>query len=58
VFAQNFMGASVAQIYGVLADGTPVPLVQTTVMTTTLGLFSALFARGADQNARRLRCAN
>jgi DHA1 family bicyclomycin/chloramphenicol resistance-like MFS transporter len=45
VFMQNFTGAGVAQIYGLLADGTPVPLVQTTVVMAMLGLLSALLAR-------------
>jgi MFS transporter, DHA1 family, multidrug resistance protein len=45
VFVQNFMGAGVAQIYGLLADGTPVPLVETTAVMATLGLLSALLAR-------------
>lgn len=48
VFVQNFMGAGVAQIYGLLADGTPVPLVQITVVMAALGLASALLARGKD----------
>jgi MFS transporter, DHA1 family, multidrug resistance protein len=45
VFTQNFMGAGVAQIYGLLADGTPVPLVQITVVMATLCLAAALLAR-------------
>ncbi|MGE0626808.1 MAG: hypothetical protein AB7O43_03225 [Hyphomicrobiaceae bacterium] len=42
VFMQNFMGAGVAQVYGLLANGTPVPLVQITVSMAVLGLVSAL----------------
>ena len=42
LFMQNFMGAGVAQIYGLLADGTPFPLVQTSVVMAVLGLVSAL----------------
>jgi DHA1 family bicyclomycin/chloramphenicol resistance-like MFS transporter len=45
VFTQNFMGAGVAQIYGLLADGTPVPLVQITAVMATLCLVAALIAR-------------
>lgn len=45
VFMQNFMGAGVAQIYGLLADGTPIPLLQITVVMATLGLLSALLAQ-------------
>ncbi len=47
VFTQNFMGAGVAQIYGLLADGTPVPLVQTTAVMATLCLVAALLARSS-----------
>jgi DHA1 family bicyclomycin/chloramphenicol resistance-like MFS transporter len=42
LFMQNFMGAGVAQIYGLLADGTPLPLVQISVVMAVLGLISAL----------------
>jgi DHA1 family bicyclomycin/chloramphenicol resistance-like MFS transporter len=47
VFTQNFMGAGVAQIYGLLADGTPVPLVQATAVMATLCLAAALIARSS-----------
>jgi DHA1 family bicyclomycin/chloramphenicol resistance-like MFS transporter len=57
VFMQNFMGAGVAQIYGVIADGTPVPLAQITVVMATLSLLSALLARRGDRDARRRQCA-
>ena len=40
VFAQNFFGAGFAQIYGILADGTPVPMMQMTAVTATLALIS------------------
>jgi DHA1 family bicyclomycin/chloramphenicol resistance-like MFS transporter len=36
VFAQNFFGAGFAQLYGLLADGTQVPMVE--IMTITVGL--------------------
>ena len=45
LFMQNFMGAGVAQIYGLLADGTPMPLVQTTAVMAALCFVSALLAR-------------
>jgi len=38
VFMQNFAGAAFAQLYGLLADGTVVPLAQTTAMTAMLCL--------------------
>lgn len=41
VFAQNFLGAGFAQLYGALADGTPGPLMQVTAITAGLGFVSA-----------------
>jgi MFS transporter, DHA1 family, multidrug resistance protein len=38
VFTQNFVGASFAQLYGLLADGTTVPLVQAAMASAVLGL--------------------
>lgn len=38
VFMQNFAGAAFAQLYGVLADGTVLPLAQTTAITALVGL--------------------
>jgi len=45
VFAQNFLGAGFAQIYGILADGTPVPMMQMASVTAGLALVSAYVAR-------------
>jgi DHA1 family bicyclomycin/chloramphenicol resistance-like MFS transporter len=42
VFMQNFCGAAFAQLYGLLADGTPVPLAQTTAITTLCALGTAI----------------
>jgi DHA1 family bicyclomycin/chloramphenicol resistance-like MFS transporter len=42
LFVQNFLGAGVAQIYGIMADGTPIPLVQISIVMAVLGLASAL----------------
>ena len=44
-FCAKFMGAGVAQIYGLMADGTPIPLVQITAVMAALGLAAALLAR-------------
>jgi DHA1 family bicyclomycin/chloramphenicol resistance-like MFS transporter len=44
VFVQNLMGAGVAQIYGLIADGTPVPLAKTTIAMALLGLVTAIVA--------------
>jgi DHA1 family bicyclomycin/chloramphenicol resistance-like MFS transporter len=41
VFMQNFGGATFSQIYGLLADGTPGPLVVTTAITALLSLIAA-----------------
>jgi MFS transporter, DHA1 family, multidrug resistance protein len=42
VFAQNFLGAGFAQIYGLLADSTPRPMMIMTAITAGLGLLSAI----------------
>jgi DHA1 family bicyclomycin/chloramphenicol resistance-like MFS transporter len=44
VFVQNLMGAGVAQIYGLIADGTPMPLAKTTIAMALLGLVTAIVA--------------
>lgn len=41
VFSQNFLGAGFAQIYGIYADGSPIPIIIMTAVTATLGLISA-----------------
>jgi DHA1 family bicyclomycin/chloramphenicol resistance-like MFS transporter len=41
VFVQNFLGAGFAQMYGLLADGTPIPMIEMTAITAGLGLMSA-----------------
>jgi DHA1 family bicyclomycin/chloramphenicol resistance-like MFS transporter len=41
VFAQNFCGAGFAQIYGLVADGSPTPMMEMTALTVALGLVSA-----------------
>jgi DHA1 family bicyclomycin/chloramphenicol resistance-like MFS transporter len=42
VFVQNLFGAGFAQIYGLLADGSPVPMMEMTTLTVGLGLVSAV----------------
>jgi len=42
VFVQNFCGAAFAQLYGMLADGTAVPLIETTAISASLGLVVGL----------------
>ena len=41
VFVQNFCGAGFAQIYGLIADGSPTPMMEMTAITVALGLVSA-----------------
>jgi hypothetical protein len=38
VFTQNFVGAMFAQLYGMLADGTPGPLMKASATSALLGL--------------------
>jgi MFS transporter, DHA1 family, multidrug resistance protein len=42
VFMQNFVGAAFAQLYGLLADGTVVPLTYTTAISAGCGLVVAI----------------
>ncbi|MBI4292725.1 MAG: hypothetical protein HY661_14720 [Betaproteobacteria bacterium] len=42
VFFQSFMGAVFSQIYGLLADGTPKPLVITASAAAVLALLAGL----------------
>ena len=55
VFVQNFCGAAFAQLYGMLADGTVTPLVETTAISAVLGLVVGvapfLTARKASNDA-------
>jgi DHA1 family bicyclomycin/chloramphenicol resistance-like MFS transporter len=41
VFMQNFLGASFAQLYGFLADGTVTPLTEVTAICAVCGLCAA-----------------
>jgi DHA1 family bicyclomycin/chloramphenicol resistance-like MFS transporter len=38
VAVQQFCGAAFAQIYGLIADGTPAPLMTTTALSSLIGL--------------------
>lgn len=44
VFAQNVFGAGFAQIYGLLADGSPIPMIETTSVTVGCGFVAAVTA--------------
>jgi len=51
LFMQNFMGAGVAQIYGLLADGTAVPLAWVCLVMVALGLAAALVPWAVPEQA-------
>lgn len=44
VFAQNVFGAGFAQIYGLLADGSPIPMIEITSVTVGCGFVAAVTA--------------
>lgn len=52
VFVQNFCGAAFAQLYGFVADGTPVPLMQTTAISALCGLAAGLLPVFAARERR------
>ena len=54
VFTQNFVGAMFAQLYGLLADGTPGPLVEAAATSAVLGLVvgTLLFAMARYARAK------
>jgi DHA1 family bicyclomycin/chloramphenicol resistance-like MFS transporter len=41
VFTQNIFGAGFAQIYGIVADGTPLPMIEMTTITVGMGFIAA-----------------
>jgi DHA1 family bicyclomycin/chloramphenicol resistance-like MFS transporter len=51
VFAQNFLGAGFSQIYGLLADGTPAPMMTMTAITASLGMMTAIIPSLLDRHA-------
>jgi hypothetical protein len=52
VFVQNFVGAAFAQLYGLLADGTPGPLMRTTAISALLGLLVGALPFAMARRAR------
>src|SRR6202044_733226 len=52
VFMQNFCGAAFAQLYGLLADGTVVPLTETTAVTVLCGLVAGVLPFVMARRAR------
>lgn len=55
VFVQNFVGAAFAQLYGLIADGTPGPMAGTAALSAMLGVVAAVLpfvmARRRQQTA-------
>jgi DHA1 family bicyclomycin/chloramphenicol resistance-like MFS transporter len=52
VFVQNFAGAAFAQLYGFIADGTVVPLTETTAVTVVCGLVAGVLPFVMARRAR------
>ncbi len=52
VFVQNFCGAAFAQLYGLLADGTPGPLTETTAISVLACLFVGVLPYLTARKAR------
>ena len=52
VFVQNFCGAAFAQLYGFIADGTVVPLTETTAVTVLCGLLAGVLPFVMARRAR------
>jgi MFS transporter, DHA1 family, multidrug resistance protein len=53
VFVQNFLGAAFAQLYGMIADGTAAPMMETTAVTATLGVIVGIVAFSSARIERR-----
>jgi hypothetical protein len=49
---QNFCGAAFAQLYGFIADGTVVPLTETTTITVLCGLVAGVLPFVMARRAR------
>jgi DHA1 family bicyclomycin/chloramphenicol resistance-like MFS transporter len=53
VFVQQFCGGVFAQLYGLVADGTPAPMVATTVLSAVLGVIAGAVAYGLSRAPRQ-----
>ena len=53
VFVQQFCGGVFAQLYGLVADGTPAPMVATTLLSAVLGVIAGAVAYGLSRAPRR-----
>jgi MFS transporter, DHA1 family, multidrug resistance protein len=52
VFVQQFCGGVFAQLYGLVADGTPAPMVATTLLSAVLGVIAGAVAYGLSRAPR------
>jgi hypothetical protein len=50
VFVQNFMGSGAPLVFGLITDGTHVPLVKTTAVMAVVGLAAAVVANRTGRN--------
>jgi DHA1 family bicyclomycin/chloramphenicol resistance-like MFS transporter len=53
VFVQQFCGGVFAQLYGLVADGTPAPMVAPTVLSAVLGVIAGAVAYGLSRAPRQ-----
>jgi DHA1 family bicyclomycin/chloramphenicol resistance-like MFS transporter len=53
VFVQQFCGGVFAQLYGLVADGTPAPMVATTLLSAVLGVIAGAVAYGLSRAPRQ-----
>jgi len=53
VFVQQFCGGIFAQLYGLVADGTPAPMVATTLLSAVLGVIAGAVAYGLSRAPRQ-----
>jgi DHA1 family bicyclomycin/chloramphenicol resistance-like MFS transporter len=53
VFVQQFCGGAFAQLYGLVADGTPAPMVAATLLSAVLGVIAGAIAYGLARAPRQ-----
>jgi len=53
VFVHQFCGGVFAQLYGLVADGTPAPMVATTLLSAVLGVIAGAVAYGLSRAPRQ-----
>jgi len=53
VFVQQFCGGAFAQLYGLVANGTPAPMVAATLLSAVLGVIAGAIAYGLARAPRQ-----